>query len=135
MLTRLLKRLGLRREPEPQKYALEVGLHLALEALATEQQRAPDELVSSLVASGLAQQSEQGELWQRWQSLSPREQAVAALACRGYTNRQIGLFLSISPETVKTHLRNALVKFGLRTRSELRLQLKAWDFSAWEPQA
>ena len=88
----------------------------------------------AMVAPCLAQQSEQGELWQRWQSLSPREQDVAALACLGYTNRQIGAFLSISPETVKTHLRNALVKFNLRTRSELHMLLKDWDFSAWDPQ-
>ena len=133
MLTRLLKRLGLRRESEPQKYALDVSLHLALNSLAEEQQRSPDEMVSRLVASGLAQQSEQGELMQRWHSLSPREQDVAALACLGYTNRQIGAFLSISPETVKTHLRNALVKFNLRTRSELHMLLQGWDFSAWEP--
>jgi DNA-binding CsgD family transcriptional regulator len=131
MFTRLLKRLGLHRTPEPQKYSLDASLHLALNSLAEKQQRSPDELASSLVASGLALQSEQGELWQRWQSLSPREQDVAALACLGYTNRQIGAFLSISPETVKTHLRNALVKFKLRTRSELHMLLKDWDFSAW----
>ena len=133
MLTRLLKRLGLHRESEPQKYALDVSLHLALNSLAEEQQRSPDEMISRLVASGLAQQFEQSELMQRWHSLSPREQDVAALACLGYTNRQIGAFLSISPETVKTHLRNALVKFNLRTRSELHMLLQGWDFSAWEP--
>lgn len=133
MLTRLLKRLGWSRVSETQKYTLDASLHTALSSLAEAQQRSPDELASSLVASGLAQQSEQGELWQRWQSLSPREQEVAALACLGHTNRQIGLILSISPETVKTHLRNALTKFNLRTRSELRLLLKEWDFSAWQP--
>lgn len=114
-----------------QKYALDASLHVALNSLAEKQQRSPDELASSLVASGLAQQSEQGELWQRWQSLSSREQDVAALAYLGHTNRQIGAFLNISPETVKTHLRNALVKFNLHTRSELRMLLQGWDFSAW----
>jgi DNA-binding CsgD family transcriptional regulator len=133
MLTRLLKRIGLRRVSDTKKYALDASLHPALDSLAEQQQRSPDEVISSLVASGLAQQSEQGELWQCWQSLSPREQDVAALACLGYTNREIGNFLSISPETVKTHLRNGLVKFGLSSRTELRLVLKAWDFSAWDP--
>jgi DNA-binding CsgD family transcriptional regulator len=134
MLTRLLNQLGLRRASETQKYSLDAALDSALNSLAQEQQRSADEVISSLVASGLALQSEQGELWQRWQALSPREQDVAALACRGYTNRQIGAFLSISPETVKTHLRNALGKFNLRTRAELRMLLHGWDFSAWEPQ-
>jgi DNA-binding CsgD family transcriptional regulator len=133
MLTRLFKHLGFSRTPETQKYSLDASLYTALNSLAEEQQRSPEDLASSFVASGLALQSEQKELWQRWQSLSPREQDVAALACLGYTNRQIGAVLSISPETVKTHLRNALVKFNLHTRSELHMLLQRWDFSAWEP--
>jgi len=133
MLTRLLKRLGLRREPEEQKYSLDASLHVALNSLAEVQQRSPDEMVSRLVASGLAHESEQSELLQCWRTLSPREQDVAALACLRYTNRQIGAFMNISPETVKTHLHNALLKFNLRTRSELRMLLQDWDFSAWEP--
>jgi len=39
--------------------------------------------------------------------------------------------MSISPETVKTHLHNAMVKFNLHSRSDLRLLLAVWDFSAW----
>ena len=133
MLTRLLKRLGWRREPETQKYSMDASLHLALNSLAEVQQRSPDEMASRLVASGLAHESEQGELLQCWQTLSPREQDIAALACLRYTNRQIGALMNISPETVKTHLHNALLKFNLRTRSELRMLLQDWDFSAWEP--
>lgn len=132
MLTRLLKRLGLRREPEAQKYSLDLSLQVALNSLAEEQQTSPDEMASNLVASGLAQRSEQGELWQCWLTLSPREQDVAALACLGYTNRQIGALLNISHETVKTHLRNGLAKFGLSSRGGLKLLLKDWDFSAWQ---
>ena len=68
----------------------------------------------------------------RWRMLSPREQQVAALICLNYTGRQIAARLKISPETVKTHTRNLLNKFGLRTRTELRQVLADWDFSAWE---
>jgi DNA-binding CsgD family transcriptional regulator len=67
----------------------------------------------------------------RWYSLSPREQQVAALICLNYTSRQIAARLRISPETVKTHTRNLLSKFDLRTRVELRELLADWDFSAW----
>ena len=132
MLTRLLKRLGLRRETETQKYSLDFSLQVALNSLAEEQQRSPDEVISRFVESGLAQESEQDELIQRWRTLSSREQDVAALACLGYTNRQIGALLNISHETVKTHLRNGLAKFGLSSRGGLQLLLKDWDFSAWQ---
>jgi DNA-binding CsgD family transcriptional regulator len=39
--------------------------------------------------------------------------------------------LNISPETVKTHIKNALVKFNLRTKQELKQSLAGWDFSYW----
>jgi DNA-binding NarL/FixJ family response regulator len=129
----LLKQLGLRHEPEPQKYSLDVSFHPALDFLAERQQRSPDEVISNLVASGLAQQSEQEELLNCWYSLTPREQDVAALACLGYGNRDIGSILNITRETVKSHMSNGLAKFGFSSRTELRLALKDWDFSAWAP--
>ncbi len=66
-----------------------------------------------------------------WESLSPREQDVTALSCLGFTNRQIAARLSLSPETIKTHVRNVLSKFGINSKSELRHILAGWDFSAW----
>jgi DNA-binding CsgD family transcriptional regulator len=39
--------------------------------------------------------------------------------------------LSLSPETIKTHVRNVLGKFGLKRKSDLRHILAGWDFSAW----
>ena len=51
---------------------------------------------------------------------------------RGCTNRQIAARLVLSPETVKTHLRSVLHKFGLRSKAELRQALAGWDFSGWE---
>ncbi|MGW8250801.1 MAG: LuxR C-terminal-related transcriptional regulator, partial [Anaerolineales bacterium] len=39
--------------------------------------------------------------------------------------------LMISPETVKTHIRNVLSKFKLHSKHELRENLIDWDFSAW----
>ena len=129
----LLKRFGWIRAPATRKYEVDDTFHPVLISLAEQQQSSPDEMVSDLLNEALSHRQDDAELVNRWQSLSSREQEVAALACRGYTNRQIALVLNISPETVKTHLRNALVKFNLRTRSELRLLLQKWDFSAWEP--
>ena len=67
----------------------------------------------------------------RWRALTPREQEVSALTCLNYTNVQIADHLMISPETVKTHIRNVLSKFKLHSKNELRENLIDWDFSAW----
>ncbi len=132
-LEHLLKRLGWVRAPDVRRYALDDALQPVLDSLAEQQQSSPDEMISSLVSEALSRRQADEYLVSRWQSLSSREQDVSALACLGYTNRQIAVILSISPETVKTHLRNALVKFNLHSRSELRLLLQEWDFSAWKP--
>jgi DNA-binding CsgD family transcriptional regulator len=131
---RLLYRLGLRRDDGSHSYNFEAPLHTTITSLAEQQGRLPEELAADLLASGLAQQQAAGDLEQRWQTLSPREQEVAALACLGYTNRQMAARLGISDETIKTHLHNALVKFGLHGRSELRILLANWDFSDFEHQ-
>jgi DNA-binding CsgD family transcriptional regulator len=131
----LLFRLCLRSDPGPHTYELDADLHTALEELAQREKRPANELVSELVANALDRRFSQENLLQHWQALSPREQDVAALACLWYTNRQIAIRLSLSPETVKTHLHNAMLKFGLHSRSELRLRLAAWEFSAWERQS
>lgn len=131
LLWRLLDRLGLR--PGDQRiFALDEELADYVHALAEHEQRPAEEVVGDLLTSGLAQRDLAAELWEHWLSLSPREKQIAALMCLGYTNRQIGMRLSISTETVKTHARNTLKKFELGCRDELRLLLADWDFSAWE---
>jgi DNA-binding CsgD family transcriptional regulator len=66
-----------------------------------------------------------------WRALTPRQQQVAALTCLNFTNRQIAARLSISPQTVKAHLRNLLQRFELHSKAELRQALEDWDFSEW----
>src|SRR5512133_2304106 len=131
LLDFLLKRLGLRHKSEEQKYSFDVSFHPDLDFLVEQQQRSPDEVISILVASELAQQSAQQELMQRWYFLTPREQDVAALACLGYSNPQIASILNVTRETVKSHMSNALGKFGFSSRAELKVMLRGWDFSAW----
>ena len=98
-----------------------------------EQENRPKELVAAdLLAFALVQRGAAETKLRRWQELSPREREVTALVCLGYANRQIATRLSISIPTVKTHVRNILRKFGLSRRSDLRLVLAEWDFSAWD---
>ena len=49
--------------------------------------------------------------------LSPREREVVALLARGRTGEQVAKELFISPETVRTHVRNAMDKLQARTRT------------------
>jgi len=67
-----------------------------------------------------------------WESLSERQQEVAALACLSYTNAEIAEKLDISLETVKTHMKQILRKFKVRGRHQLRYILRKWDFSDFD---
>ncbi len=67
-----------------------------------------------------------------WESLSHRQQEVAALACLDYTNAEIAERLDISLETVKTHMKEILRKFNVRGRHQLRYTLRRWDFSKFD---
>lgn len=51
-------------------------------------------------------------------SLTRREEEIAALVARGFTNRQVGSELSISEHTVATHVARILKKLGLTSRSQ-----------------
>ncbi len=51
--------------------------------------------------------------------LTPAEREVVRLVAEGGTNRQVAERLFLSPHTVNTHLRNAFVKLGVRSRLEL----------------
>jgi PAS domain S-box-containing protein len=52
-------------------------------------------------------------------ALSPREQEVVRLVAMGMTSREVADELTVSTETVRTHIRNALAKTGTRTRAQL----------------
>jgi DNA-binding CsgD family transcriptional regulator len=55
--------------------------------------------------------------------LSPREAQVALKCSEGLTNADIGKILHIHEETVKFHLRNIFIKFGVKRRAELKALL------------
>ena len=49
--------------------------------------------------------------------LSPREREIMGLLALGLTGEEIAQRLTVSPETVRTHVRNAMDKLGARTRA------------------
>jgi DNA-binding NarL/FixJ family response regulator len=50
--------------------------------------------------------------------LTPRERDVLRLVADGSTNEQVGERLSISADTVQTHVRNAMKKLGAESRTQ-----------------
>ena len=51
-------------------------------------------------------------------ALSARESEILGLLAEGLTGEEIAKHLVLSPETVRTHIRNAMEKLGARTRVE-----------------
>lgn len=101
-----------------------------IEVLAAREGRPPDELVLSLLSQGLEARRDAQRTHHGWQSLSLREKQVAALVCQGLTSRQVAARLVLSPETIKTHMRHILHKFGLRSRRDLCQSLEGWSFES-----
>jgi DNA-binding CsgD family transcriptional regulator len=117
---RFLYLIGKRPKPGPRTYEINESLQVTLSTLAQHEGRPEHELFPDILAAGLSQYQSVEKNWPRWESLSPRERDIAALTCLGYT-----------PETIKTHVRNVLLKFGVKSKSELRHILTNWDFSGW----
>jgi DNA-binding CsgD family transcriptional regulator len=127
----LIYNLGLH-PPGKRLFALDKMLVEDMETLAKLEQRSTDEVAADLLSSGMTLRFMEEDSWRRWQALSPREQQVTALVCQGYTNPQIAVALVISVDTVKSHVRNVLLKFDLHSKGELRMALVDWDFSSWK---
>lgn len=61
------------------------------------------------------------------QKLSPRQMQITALLCEGQNARQIATILSISPDTVKTHIRIACNKLCVENRIQLIVAFVKWE--------
>jgi two-component system response regulator NreC len=121
----------LQRALDRQVLQLDLPLIESLQDLAEREQRTKEAVAADLLSLALRQRQAAEANLLCWGLLSPREQEVAALVCLNYTNAQIAARLNISPSTVKTHVSNVLRKFGLGRRSDLRMALAEWDFSAF----
>jgi DNA-binding NarL/FixJ family response regulator len=68
-----------------------------------------------------------GRLVSRWESrdgydrvseaLTAREQVILAMISQGLSNKRIARTLKISPETVKSHVKNIFLKLDVSTRA------------------
>lgn len=128
---RLKRALGLPR-PNTIRFEADTRLVQALQELAERDDATEEEVAADLLEYALSKRQQADDNLLRWRKLSPRERDIAALTCLGCTNRQIAARLYISPETVKTHMRNLLRKFNAHSKAELRRLLSDWDFSDWE---
>ncbi len=127
------KLFGWRHKPRKARrvYRLDEEVLFTLQERAKLERRSEADLAVELIANGLVERQNSESYQERWQSLTPREQEVAALIARDLTYRQIGVHLNISEQTVRVHVRSALGKFGLHTKEELVRILQRWDFSEW----
>ncbi len=66
----------------------------------------------------------------RAHALTRREEQIARLAARGFSNRQVADELHIGERTVETHVANAYRKLALRTRAELAIHFAELDAKA-----
>jgi RNA polymerase sigma factor (sigma-70 family) len=112
----------------------EVDADLAdqLRAAARAAEQSPEALAARLLERGLEREALRKQVLKVLEALTPREEEVAWLTARGYTNRQIAQTLVISPETVKTHVRHVLEKLGVRSKADLRLLLLDLGLRWWE---
>lgn len=108
----------------------ELSSHLYQAARAIKQ--SPEQLAGEILARGLEKHTRRKQVQSILDALTPREQQVARLTARGFTNRQIAEALVVSPETVKTHVRHVLEKVGLRSKADLRLLLLDLHIRWWQ---
>jgi DNA-binding CsgD family transcriptional regulator len=130
----LMAHLGLRPSTESRTFSLTEAGYLTLQSLLEQKHLRPGGVAARLMDPALKDQQIANLIMEAWQMLSPREQDVTALICLNYTNRQMAARLGISPETIKFHVGNVLLKFDLPTRQALHQIFSGWDFSAWEEQ-
>ncbi len=121
-----------RADQKERRFDLHLDLLAPLETLATYRGSTAQAVAAELVEQALLMEQLQKETWEKWQSLTPREQEVTALICCGYTGRVICVRLGIANETVRSHVHNILRKLEVTNRKEIRQLLSDWDFSAWK---
>jgi DNA-binding CsgD family transcriptional regulator len=113
-------------------FEVDAELSTQLRLAARSQDMPPEMLVAELLARGLEQQALRVQAEAALVALTPREQEIVWLTARGHTNSQIAKALVISPETVKTHVRHVLDKFGVRSKADLRLLFIDLGMRWWE---
>jgi DNA-binding CsgD family transcriptional regulator len=133
LFQKLLNLLKQKREKVSITFHSNFELLSIIRETAQKQGTTEEEVWISFARDGSYQYLQNLKLEACWDNLSEREQEIAALACLKNRNSEIANILGISPETVKTHLRNIYNKFSIRSRRELQLILTNWRFKEyWE---
>ena len=105
-----------------------------VEKLAVKEKQPVEQVAMDLVALAKSRYEKSRLYREGWQRLTPREQEVVGLVRQGYTNKQIATQLTISPDTVKTHVHNLLVKLDLHRKNEVMAAFNEKDFTSEEGQ-
>ena len=130
ILERLLQSLRMVRQEQPTVQLTKELLPL-LEQIAAQEGKSIQDMAQDLLHQAIVERETAVANLHLWHELTPREKQTAALACLGYTNHEIADRMVISPNTVKTHIRNILNKFNVNSKTALRTTLAGWDFTAW----
>ncbi|MBO0595324.1 hypothetical protein I2485_11300 [Nesterenkonia sp. E16_7] len=105
--------------PAAQRGSLRVQKSAVVQASTTPRSAISTTAVRTEIAGGVA-----GPL----EGLSARERQVAVLIADGWTNREMAEELGVSVRTVDFHVRNALTKFDVTSRHEIRHRLREGSY-------
>jgi len=81
------------------------------------------EFLGELVTLGLGREAVREQVAASLQDLTPRELEVLLLITEGLTDRQIAARISVTWETVRTHVKRIREKLGVSNRAYLRRML------------
>jgi len=103
--------------PVDQKLAMEAGADLFMSKSVDPSCLV--EAVTALLAGEVpaSAQTANGALSKKF-DLTPRQLETLLLVSKGFSNKEIAGFLDVSPETVKSHLKDIFLRFGVANRME-----------------
>lgn len=110
---------------------LHPDLFAAVEAIAHQDGRTADEVANELIHNALHDRQITESSLQIWGTLTQREREITALIWLGWSNPQIAQNCQISENTVKSHVKNILSKFNVRSKKQVAAHLAGLDLSDW----
>ena len=130
LFNKLVKKVK-KTKPKKRTYHQDASLVATLKKVARQQGRSPKAIVDEMAKWHEQDQLRQEKVRALWRKMASREQEVTALACLGYDRNQMAEILSVSPETIKTHLDNIFRKLNVRTTKHVVAIFQGWDFAKW----
>ncbi len=92
-----------RKGNKPRLFLHDEQLVTHVRKIAGEQHRPEQEVYDDILQAGMKVLQDQDSYTAVWNTLSQREQQVAALTCLGYRSYEIADMLGVSYDTVRTH--------------------------------